>query len=65
MLMRDEEHFCVSCFLWLLRSPELTVSNFFLLWGCFKGYAHRDRLHTTQELKYAVREEITTINQEM
>jgi hypothetical protein len=65
MLMSHEVHFYVSGFLWSVGPSELTVSDFFLLWGCFNGYAHRNRLHTTQELKNAVREEIATINQEL
>ena len=62
--MSDEEHFHVSSIPWPVPSPDLTESGFFL-WGCLKECVYRNRLHTAQELKRAILDEIATINQEM
>ena len=62
--MSDEEHFHVLGIPCPVRSPDLTVPDF-ILWGYLKEYVHRNRPHTTQELKRAIRYGTATINQEL
>jgi hypothetical protein len=62
--MSDEEHFHVSSIPWPVPSPDLKVPVFFL-WGCLKECVYRNRLHTAQEQKRAILDEIATINQDM
>ena len=56
--MSDEEYFHVSGIPWPVRSPDLTVMDFFLC-------AYRNRPHTTQRLKHDIQDEKVTINQEL
>jgi hypothetical protein len=64
MLMSDEEHFHRRGLPWPVRSPNLTVPYFFLL-GPLKERVYRNRPHTIQELKRAIRDEIAAINKEL
>jgi hypothetical protein len=51
----------VSVIPWPLQSPDLTVLDFFL-WGHLKECVYKNRPHTIQELKRAIRDEIATIS---
>jgi hypothetical protein len=62
MLMSDEEHFYISGIPWPVRSPDLTVAAFFL-WRYLNESECRNRPDAIQELNYAIRDEIATINQ--
>jgi hypothetical protein len=63
-----KKQFHVSGIPWPLQSPGFTVLGLFL-WGnlkkihILKSRAHT-QTHTTQELEYAIQDEIATLNQE-
>ena len=50
--------------LWPACSPDLRICDFFL-WGHPKGKVYQHRLHTLEELKNQIREEIAAIPIEM
>ena len=55
---------CVRSFgdiAWPARSPDLTVPDFFL-WGFLKDRVFRRRIMTIQELKQAIVDEVTAID---
>jgi hypothetical protein len=64
VLASDEGHFPVSGIPWPVRSPDLTVSDFFL-WRCLKLCVYINLPHTARELKRAIQDEIATINQHL
>jgi len=58
---------CVRSFgdiAWPARSPDLTVSIFFL-WGFLKGRVFRRRIVTIQELKQAIVDKVTAIVEDL
>jgi hypothetical protein len=48
---------------WSAHSPDLTVPD--SLWGFLKEHAHRNRPHTTEELKRGIQAEIAVIDQDL
>ena len=58
---------CVRSFgdiVWPARSPDLTLSDFFL-WGFLKDRVFRRRIMTTQELKQAIVDEFAAIDEDL
>jgi len=58
---------CVRSFgiiAWSARSPDLTVQDFFL-WGFLKDRVFRRRIMTIQELKQAIVDEVTAIDEDL
>ena len=58
---------CVRSFgdiAWPVRSPELTVPDFFL-WGFLKDRVFRGRIITIQELKQATVDEVAAIDEDL
>ena len=49
---------------WPARSPELTISDFFL-WVFLKDRVFRRRIMTIQELKQAIVEEVAAIDEDL
>jgi hypothetical protein len=49
---------------WPARSPDLSACDYFL-WGHLKSKVYEANIHTTDELKTKIREEIRTIPQDM
>ena len=49
---------------WSARSPDLTVSDFFL-WGFLKDRVFRRRIMTIQELKQAIFDEFAAIDKDL
>jgi hypothetical protein len=49
---------------WPARSPDLTVPNFFL-WGFLKDRVFRRRILTIPELKPAIVDEVSAIDEEI
>jgi len=49
---------------WSARSPELSVSNFFL-WGFLKDRMFRRRIMTIQELKQTIVDEVAAIDEDL
>lgn len=64
MLTSDEGHFPLSGIPWPERSPDHTVSDFFL-WRCLNLCAYISLPHTARELKRATQDDIVTINQHL
>jgi len=63
--MREIESFVkeriISKKLWLPRSPNLTLADFFL-WGLLKGKVYKNTPRTIEQLKEAIRQEIQAVN---
>ena len=59
MLTSDEERFHVSGAPWPVRSPDLTVPDFFQ-WGYLKERVYGSRSHTMRERKRDIWHEIAT-----
>jgi len=49
---------------WPARSPELTVTDFFL-WGFLKDRVYRRRIVTIQELNQAIVDEVAAIDEDL
>ena len=49
---------------WPARSPDLSICDF-LLWGHLRGKVFQHRLHTFDELKNQIREDIAAVLSEM
>ena len=50
---------------WPSRSPDLSMCDYFFLWGCFKSRVYEGKPRTLEELKGAIRKQIGMINQEL
>ena len=50
--------------LWPPRSPDLSTCDFFL-WGYLKSRVYEDKPRTLDELKEAIRQQITKINRDL